>query len=451
MRLVSREKMELAGAPGGPPQPRRQPPTRGSSVGGGPAKWSLPRWLALLLNASSAATCAAGRDLGMVAEPAAATRLYDGQLAFSGHRLLLDQPAGTRMAEPKFNGERGHLRRHRDTTAAHSGPDVAGVQTGLNTTPALELLPVDAVPAGHILSDLPRIYGGMWIAKRDGQLSIRDDDSEDVRNLSEVALLRLMHERYDDLPDINPPIFLCTESFVDICQRNAPDHRVPGERALAIHISRNRPANLDNQRITLVPDSTFDHWKPFGIYDFEEVTHQLAEAGDRPAAHNIACWTGKVASHTTRADLLRISGEYPDLIDAKDSGQWLFSSDDSPEMIPTSGRLEPLAELVGRCGMLIDMRGLYASFRLKILLFSQRPVLWQQQVYSEYWTDEIQPFVHYVPVRYDLSDLHVQVKWLQDNPNEARRIASHALAYAQANLTRARAVDRWADVFRSFA
>jgi hypothetical protein len=40
------------------------------------------------------------------------------------------------------------------------------------------------------------------------------------------------------------------------------------------------------------------------------------------------------------------------------------------------------------------------------------------------------PHVHYVPVKYDLSDLVEKIKWIQDNDNEAKQIAQRAYEFA---------------------
>ncbi|CAE8645474.1 unnamed protein product [Polarella glacialis] len=46
-----------------------------------------------------------------------------------------------------------------------------------------------------------------------------------------------------------------------------------------------------------------------------------------------------------------------------------------------------------------------------------------------------EPFVHFVPVRYDLRDLPERLAWLQQNDDEAQRIARAGMAFAQRHLT----------------
>jgi len=44
--------------------------------------------------------------------------------------------------------------------------------------------------------------------------------------------------------------------------------------------------------------------------------------------------------------------------------------------------------------------------------------------------DLLQPYVHYIPLKYDLSDLLEKVQWLQDHDDEAQRIARNSREFA---------------------
>jgi len=48
---------------------------------------------------------------------------------------------------------------------------------------------------------------------------------------------------------------------------------------------------------------------------------------------------------------------------------------------------------------------------------------------------ELEPWVHFIPVTEDLSDLVARVEWANANPAEAAQIAQHGLEFARANLT----------------
>ena len=47
-----------------------------------------------------------------------------------------------------------------------------------------------------------------------------------------------------------------------------------------------------------------------------------------------------------------------------------------------------------------------------------------------WFSDKIIPYIHYVPVNYDLSNLIEQIEWVQNNDNKAKEIANNALHFA---------------------
>lgn len=46
--------------------------------------------------------------------------------------------------------------------------------------------------------------------------------------------------------------------------------------------------------------------------------------------------------------------------------------------------------------------------------------------YREWLSERVQPWVDYIPVKYDLSDLATKVEWGYDHPHEAAAIVQHA-------------------------
>jgi hypothetical protein len=49
--------------------------------------------------------------------------------------------------------------------------------------------------------------------------------------------------------------------------------------------------------------------------------------------------------------------------------------------------------------------------------------------------DVLIPWVHYIPISYDLSDLHTILQWLVDHDEEAHNVAQNALDFARKCLT----------------
>lgn len=76
--------------------------------------------------------------------------------------------------------------------------------------------------------------------------------------------------------------------------------------------------------------------------------------------------------------------------------------------------------------------------RIYWLLFSGAVVLLQETPWNSWLLagapSALLPYEHYVPVKYDLSDLLDQIDWLLANDSESQRIARAAKAFAQAHL-----------------
>ena len=82
-----------------------------------------------------------------------------------------------------------------------------------------------------------------------------------------------------------------------------------------------------------------------------------------------------------------------------------------------------------------DSRREHQKARFKTLLFTGRPVFKVKTDIEEYFYKDLQPFVHYIPVENDLSDLEQKIQWAEENYEKALEIAAKAQEYAKTNLT----------------
>ena len=95
------------------------------------------------------------------------------------------------------------------------------------------------------------------------------------------------------------------------------------------------------------------------------------------------------------------------------------------------------------------MRGLGFSARVPLLLHSGRTLLYVEREVSSFVSDgsveagvpAIRPWVHYVPVNADLSNLVERARWLLTHPEAAANIAKRGQEHAQRYLTYAAAVE----------
>ena len=63
----------------------------------------------------------------------------------------------------------------------------------------------------------------------------------------------------------------------------------------------------------------------------------------------------------------------------------------------------------------INIDGTVAAYRLPYLLAGDALVLKQESPYYEHFYRDLQPWVHYVPFKRDLSDLEEKIKWAMAN------------------------------------
>ena len=107
--------------------------------------------------------------------------------------------------------------------------------------------------------------------------------------------------------------------------------------------------------------------------------------------------------------------------------------------------------MIRRWACLVDLPGAGYSGRVPLLLHSSRPVLYAERKHHAFYYSSLQPFVHYVPVASNLSDLVDKAKWVRDNPIEASQIGARAQAFAQRHLTLDAAIDVLLTALRELA
>lgn len=199
-----------------------------------------------------------------------------------------------------------------------------------------------------------------------------------------------------------------------------------------------------SKNIIPVPDFIFWNWPDVGIADYEELRREMIEAGADDPADDRLFWIGNAATNPIRDRLIEIAAQ-DRRIHAVDV-TWIKQG--RPEAWASDGSMQTqeanYVSLPDHCRYkyLIDVEGIGYSARLKVLLFSGRPVFLQERPWREFFFDEIEPFRHYIPVARDLSDLTEKLDWAEAHPLECRQIAREARAYAEAHLTREAAVLR---------
>uniref|UniRef100_A0A8C2G3S2 Protein O-glucosyltransferase 1-like n=1 Tax=Cyprinus carpio TaxID=7962 RepID=A0A8C2G3S2_CYPCA len=122
-----------------------------------------------------------------------------------------------------------------------------------------------------------------------------------------------------------------------------------------------------------------------------------------------------------RDPLILLSRQAPDLVDAEYTKNQAWKSEKD-----TLGR-PPAKEipLVDHCEYkyLFNFRGVAASFRLKHLFLCGSLVFHVGEDWLEFFYPQLKPWVHYVPVKQDLSDLRELLQFVKENDAVAEEIA----------------------------
>ncbi|XP_071759135.2 protein O-glucosyltransferase 1 [Centroberyx gerrardi] len=123
-----------------------------------------------------------------------------------------------------------------------------------------------------------------------------------------------------------------------------------------------------------------------------------------------------------RDPLVLLSREAPELVDAEYTKNQAWKSERD-----TLGR-PPAKEipLVDHCKYkyLFNFRGVAASFRLKHLFLCGSLVFHVGEEWQEFFYPQLKPWVHYIPVQQDLSDVRELLQFVKENDAIAQEIAS---------------------------
>lgn len=194
----------------------------------------------------------------------------------------------------------------------------------------------------------------------------------------------------------------------------------------------------DNQTaITAIPDWIFWDWAEAGIADYVVTVQQMVRASASPPTSDKLFWIGNPETHPTRKTLLRLAkGQSRMQVEAMG---WVGGGIARETTQPHHGNFYTLPE---HCQFkyLLDMQGVGYSGRLKVLLFSGRPMFIQDRPLKEFFHNWLVPFEHYIPVAESLDDLNDKLEWALTHEVECARIGAAGQSFALQHLTRDSAV-----------
>uniref|UniRef100_A0A8C8DP95 Protein O-glucosyltransferase 1 n=1 Tax=Oryzias sinensis TaxID=183150 RepID=A0A8C8DP95_9TELE len=133
-----------------------------------------------------------------------------------------------------------------------------------------------------------------------------------------------------------------------------------------------------------------------------------------------------------RDPLILLSREDPELVDAEYTKNQAWKSEKD-----TLGR-PPATEipLVDHCKYkyLFNFRGVAASFRLKHLFLCGSLVFHVGEEWQEFFYPQLKPWVHYIPVKQDLSDVRGLLQFVKENDDVAQEIAERGQEFILQHL-----------------
>ncbi|MBY0379639.1 MAG: hypothetical protein K2P53_06040 [Rickettsiales bacterium] len=142
-----------------------------------------------------------------------------------------------------------------------------------------------------------------------------------------------------------------------------------------------------------------------------------------------------------RLTLVMLSRSFPDLIDAKFVDYANFSNNQSGiylynimiRLFDNPGKLTETEHL--KYKYLISIDGNTAAWlRVPWILLSNSILLKPETSFTQIFYDALEPYVNYIPLKEDLSDVFEKLEWLKTNDSKAEIISKNATAFCQKAL-----------------
>ena len=186
------------------------------------------------------------------------------------------------------------------------------------------------------------------------------------------------------------------------------------------------------------PDFTFKTWPEVAYEDYDSYCDHISHIGESHPETNAICWRGVVGnSPRVRKKLISLhDGVNFDFMDTTHESGNPINSYMSPNYIP-------IHEQISKYRYLIDVSSYGYSRRVKLFMFSRRLLFIVERRYKEWFWQGMEPWVHYVPVKKDLSDLSQNFEIIKTHPEIEYSIIENSYNFAINNLRMANALERW--------
>ncbi len=268
-------------------------------------------------------------------------------------------------------------------------------------------------------------FNSLLVTKKNGKLKFQSLKNYETRNESTAKIISRADQLYN-FKDFNWVLI------------NTGDKDKGKEyRRLKVFAYSTRSQDFSH----VCPDWTFDSWTQVQIGDYERISKEMADLGDLPPSSNLMGWRGAI-THPNRRRLLGFTDR--NKYDFKEI-QW---NRENPNKL-TCANYVSLPDAVKKWRYFIDIEGNGFSARVKLCLFGKRLLFLQERQHKEWYYPKMKPWVHYVPIKRDLSDLDYHLDVIKKDLKLEDEIRKNAFDFACNNLKVEHALKRWSDLINA--
>lgn len=187
---------------------------------------------------------------------------------------------------------------------------------------------------------------------------------------------------------------------------------------------------LGAPHVILIPD-----WRSIGLWWISDIKHVRSRMDKFPweKKREFALWRGSL-TNPIRRKLCQLSKEYPEYLDAK------FNDEANPQVKKELmqeglfGDRVTWEEFLG-CKYLPLMDGVVcAAPAFQWRLLSNSVILKPDSNEVQWFYRDLKPYVHYIPVKSDLSNFIEKLDWAKEHDSACKEMASRASQFAKESL-----------------
>ena len=276
----------------------------------------------------------------------------------------------------------------------------------------------------------------------DQKLYVITSNPEGLYSLSLISYFQNFLKNYK-IPDIDFIIY--DSDFIYLDENQEYDHiKIP-----TFMMSKNLDSKQEKNQLLLPDAYIINYW--------HKLAHSIPKSRDKnpwDQKINKIFWRGGTTGVSDkytysisnldkieRLKLVMLSTIYPDLIDADFTWYPNFSKDSNGKnlkyllssLFPNSHAISEEDHLKYKYLISIDGQTC-AWLRIPWIMISNSVLVKQDSSRIEWFYPAIKPYIHYVPLKQDLTDIFEQISWMKANDNKLQEISLNAQKFIESEL-----------------